>query len=266
MYKVIFTDMDGTLLNKQSQISEATAQAIKEAKAKGVHFLPCTGRVPYDLQKLIDGTVLKMDNYISCNGAVVVCDNKVIHKVTVKTEYVKKICDFVIKEGMFIRFYTEDTIYGFDCCKIPDDYWGTMPKMLSYDDGMAMIDKSNILKMTIVDNYPEKLKNIEMKLREFTNNEVHFTYTNARFLEIVTKGENKGKGVKIFCDALGVSTERAIGIGDNENDIALLEACGLPCSVSNGTEAVKKVCKYISPYSNDEDGVKDIIDRFVLSN
>ncbi|MFK5113077.1 HAD-IIB family hydrolase, partial [Klebsiella pneumoniae subsp. pneumoniae] len=84
------------------------------------------------------------------------------------------------------------------------------------------------------------------------------------FLEILDKRVNKGTGVKSLADALGIKPEEIMAIGDQENDIAMIEFAGVGVAMDNAIPAVKEAANFITK-SNLEDGVAFAIEKYVLA-
>ena len=84
------------------------------------------------------------------------------------------------------------------------------------------------------------------------------------FLEILDKRVNKGTGVKSLADVLGIKAEEVMAIGDQENDIAMIEYAGVGVAMDNAIPAVKEVANFVTK-SNLEDGVAWAIEKYVLS-
>jgi hypothetical protein len=84
-------------------------------------------------------------------------------------------------------------------------------------------------------------------------------------IEIVNKGVSKGRALKILGGYLGIEREEMIAIGDSENDIEMIKFAGLGVAVENAIDEVKKVADFITK-SNMEDGVKYVIDKFILQS
>ena len=82
-------------------------------------------------------------------------------------------------------------------------------------------------------------------------------------MEILPSGYSKGKGVRVLIHDLGLDPKNVMAIGDGENDIDMLKLVGVPVAVANAHQSLKDVAKYIVA-SNDEDGVAEAIERFVL--
>ena len=84
------------------------------------------------------------------------------------------------------------------------------------------------------------------------------------FLEILDKRVTKGTGVKSLADALGIQPEEVMAIGDQENDIAMIEYAGVGVAMDNAIPAVKEAANFITK-SNLEDGVAYAIEKYVLN-
>jgi hypothetical protein len=82
------------------------------------------------------------------------------------------------------------------------------------------------------------------------------------YLEVRAKGTSKGKGLKMLASCLGVKKEDVFVIGDYLNDISMREFCGFFAAPSNALPEVKKVADYVSPFSNDESAVAEILSKF----
>ena len=83
-------------------------------------------------------------------------------------------------------------------------------------------------------------------------------------LEIGGATTSKADAIKVLCGGFGVSLENVMACGDSPNDLAMLTAAGFPVAVGNAKDELKAVAKYIAP-TNDEDGVAEAIEKFVLS-
>ena len=84
------------------------------------------------------------------------------------------------------------------------------------------------------------------------------------FLEILDKRVNKGTGVKSLADALGIKPDEIMALGDQENDIAMIEFAGMGVAMDNAIPSVKEVANFVTK-SNLEDGVAYAIEKFVLN-
>nr|WP_264175108.1 HAD-IIB family hydrolase [Clostridium tagluense] len=82
-------------------------------------------------------------------------------------------------------------------------------------------------------------------------------------LEVMDKDCNKGYGVKVLGDMLGIKKEEIICIGDEANDIEMITYAGLGIAMGNAIEELKDVAEYVT-LDNDNDGVAKAIEKFIL--
>ncbi len=106
----------------------------------------------------------------------------------------------------------------------------------------------------------------DYRFLEQLSREVGYTVLKSApyFLEILDKRVNKGTGVKSLADALGIKPEEIMAIGDQENDIAMIEFAGVGVAMDNAIPAVKEAANFITK-SNLEDGVAFAIEKYVLA-
>ena len=90
------------------------------------------------------------------------------------------------------------------------------------------------------------------------------SYSSNRYLEFNARGVNKGAGLMRLADMLGVPREQTIAIGDNYNDLSMVEAAGLGVLMANAPEELKPRADYVTHDDNDAGGVAEVIEKFVL--
>jgi len=84
------------------------------------------------------------------------------------------------------------------------------------------------------------------------------------FLEILNKNSNKGNGVAMLADYLGIASTEVICVGDAGNDIHMLEYAGLSVAMGNAFDDIKAIADYVT-HSNEDDGVAHVIEKFILA-
>ena len=136
-------------------------------------------------------------------------------------------------------------------------------KEASFDEVESIIRGKGLVKIVLVLNKEEHYHAEDLKK---LNLNAEILFSSDTLLEINHAGDSKGYGIKKICELTDVNIEDTIGIGDNHNDISMLETVGLPCCPANAVDEVKRICKYISPYTNNESAVADIIEKFVSNN
>ncbi|PJG58783.1 sugar-phosphatase [Aeromonas cavernicola] len=268
MYKLIALDMDGTLLDHQGQISPRTHAAIRAARAKGVTVVLASGRPLEGMTRyLAELDLISRDDYVICyNGALVqqVADQRIIRSqlltgadasalARLADELVVNVHGFSVTQGLIsprISPYTEheSRLIG-------------MPIKLV--DFATLAADEQILKVMMIDE-PSTLSRAISLLPA----ELYQRYTVVQsapfFLEFMNKQSNKGTGVAALAEHLGICAAQVIAVGDAGNDRHMIEYAGLGVAMGNATDEIKALAQHITA-RNDEDGVAQVIEQFVLN-
>ena len=268
-YKLIAIDMDGTLLNSNNKVSERTRRAILKAGEKGVYVILATGRILSSAIKYSYKMNLKTP-IISSNGAIVIDENeniiyeKSIHKSTV--EDITKLAD---ENNLYYHFYTKDSFYSNQYVKDIIEFYNPRNtkqedkiKFNLYKDIKEIVDRNiEVYKFIFIDNDTKKLYKLREELKSVKNINTCSSWSNN--VEVMQKGVSKGNSLKYLCERLDISREDVIAIGDNENDLSMIDFAGLGVSMGNGGEKVKSIADVITS-TNDDDGVAKIIEKYIL--
>jgi Cof subfamily protein (haloacid dehalogenase superfamily) len=277
-YKMLVTDMDCTLLNKEKKVSDRNREAVRKAIEKGVHMVLATGRI-YTSARVYARLLGVSTPIIASNGAIIreaAYNNpedteKTIFKDTLRVDTVNEMIKLSRKYGVFCHFFTEDTIYAEKLVNVSLRYteWN---KFLGSDDQVKIriVDdiekalegnKPDILKAVVVDGDSEKLQLLRNDIEG--TGIVSVSQSMKDNIEVMNKGVTKGNAVKMLAQMYGIQREEIIAIGDNENDMSMIEYAGLGIAMGNAEESLKSVAKHITG-DYQEDGVAEAIERFIL--
>ena len=271
-YKLICTDMDGTLLNDNKVISEKNKEAIKKACDMGVKVAVCTGRIFTSADFFADLLGVKIP-VIASNGAYIreKDENIVVYKSLLGYEKSIQALKVMKKYGIYPHFYTTDTIFTEKLIYSSIFYTKvneTLPEgkkvkieMVNDWEKVLFENKDYIMKAVGVDEDEEKIKKVKQELRR--NYDLEVVSSHRTNFEIMNKGVSKGSAVGILADFYGIKTEEIITFGDSENDLSMIKHAGLGIVMGNGDEEVKKYADYITD-TNENDGVAKAIEKFVL--
>ncbi|MBZ4663119.1 MAG: sugar-phosphatase [Caloramator sp.] len=266
MYKLIALDMDGTLLNENKEISKSNLEAIQFARRKGIKIVLATGRPTKGIEKYLKELSLIDENEyaVSYNGAIVqeVKSGKIIAQNVMSLDDLKQLYNLSKELNVNIHALTPNS------CITPkinqySELEATMNNIpLEIVDFDAIDKNTTIVKIMFVD--PEEKLN---KVIESLPKELYDKYTIVRsapfFLEFLNNKVNKGFGVRLLAEKLGIKPSEIICIGDAENDIHMIEYAGLGIAMGNAFPEVKKKADYVTK-TNEEDGVAHVIKKFVL--
>ena len=260
-YKLLAVDMDGTLLNDNKEITANTLKAINNLIKNGKVFCLSTGRPYYGVKKycdLIDGNI----PLILYNGAVVRFSKseEVLLNCNLNANQSKTIIDIINKfNGTFI-FWANEKLYVNRINDLTTKYYSISkaePTLIMDSDN---IPHGEITKIIWLDDN-EKLVNYQKTVLKDLN-DVNFFTSQPVFLEFVNKNISKAKALEIIGEYYHLTKGAMIAIGDGENDIPMIEYCGLGVAMDNASPLVKSSADYITS-SNEEDGVLKVINEFM---
>lgn len=270
MYKIIACDLDETLISRDRTISKENIEAVKEATKRGVKFVLATGRgynsVHGTLKEL--GLFEKEDQYvISYNGGAIT-ENK-----EERLMYFQGItfdeAQALYKKGLeydhiCIHVYTTDQVWVRNFYPEEVTYLqNRQPCTEIFSDDIEFLRGQEIVKVIYMNTDYDYLMKIEKEITDLTEN-MDVSYSSNRYMEFNRKGVSKGNGLQRLCDELHVDIKETIAIGDNYNDLSMIQAAGLGIGVNNTYEAMKKDCDFITDNDCDHSAVAEVIHRFIL--
>lgn len=275
--KLVALDLDGTLFDNSSHISERNLTAIRNITDKGIHVVISTGRpfegIPFDQ---IKGTGI---NYaITANGSGIyeISTGKCLYENAMDEELVTPILNFLLTRDIHMDAFIGGKGYTpVQCIETAQKL--TVPSSIKnyiittrtrLDNILQFIHENQlkVQKMTL-NFYPAADGTLidRETVRKFLVSNPSITtvcggYNN---LEFTRADANKGVGLRKLAEILGVNPDATMAIGDTENDLAIIEAAGIGVAMGNATDAVKAKADYVTT-SNTEDGVAAAIEHFIL--
>nr|KAJ9631412.1 hypothetical protein H2204_008139 [Knufia peltigerae] len=266
--ELVAIDMDGTLLDPAHKLTARVKQAIAEARALGVHIVltsgrPVPGLAPF-LQELgIEGD----DDYcIACNGGLV---QRIGPRETV-VEYPLSFDDFVYCEqvareiGVHFQALDAQRMYtpnqDISIYTVADSHLSRMP--LSYRRVADMDPSMSFIKLMMIDE-PDVLDAAIARLPAALTERFAVLKSAPFFLEVFDHRAGKGPSLQKLAEHLGIDRANVMAIGDQENDLTMLQYAGTSVAMGNAIDAVKAVARFETA-TNSEDGVARAIERFVL--
>lgn len=266
--KLIATDIDDTLLNSKRQLTAHTVEVLKQAHARGVKVVLCTGRPLQAVQPLLDQLGLSgPDEYaITFNGAVTVrLDGTVLSSFGLGKADFEQLDAFaaanhvqynlrdaagrVITPNDQISFYAVRQAYDSRVgitrqspAQVPADY--------RYIKGMLTAPKA-------------VLDVIEPAARQVLSR-YYVVRSTPFFLEVMNARANKGSGLQALAAQLGLGPEEVMACGDEANDLPMLKWAGCSIGMANGIAAVREAATHVT-LDNDHDGVAAAVAQYVLA-
>ncbi|MCU9814677.1 Cof-type HAD-IIB family hydrolase [Paraclostridium sp. AKS73] len=254
-YKLIVTDMDGTLLNGEHEISRKNKEALKFAADKGVNVAIATGRIYESTIKYARELGIKTP-IICCNGALIKESNgNIIYESQIENYICNNIIDVLEKNNIYYQCFTDDTIFTTYINEWLRKYQMQEDlniKIIETENIKEQILGKNILKFLIIESNLELLSKVECELK--TIEDIELTKSFFDNIEIMKKGVNKGSAVESLGKYLDIDKSEIITFGDNHNDLSMIKYAGMGVAMGNAEDIVKKNANFIT-CKNTEDGV-----------
>lgn len=265
-YKMVFSDMDGTLLWKGVRISVENSAAIRKAVDKGVDFVICTGRGVFGVEEHLRALGLNgRKGFVICQNGAAVYDLRDMHAV-VKEGFspalIQPIAAYARTLGIE-PFYYDDR--SFLCERVTDLVRGycrvmhTEPHILR-----EPTDYDGTFTKCLLSGPRAQLEQIKAVAEEQLGAEMNLFYSGETYLEFVKKGVSKGTALEAAAKEAGVALRDVIAIGDSDNDLPMIRTAGLGVAMKNGEPHVLAAADYITERTCEENGVAEVLEKFVL--
>lgn len=266
-YKMIFTDLDDTLLNDEKKVSQKDKDAIIKAQQAGVKFILASGRPTFAMRDLANE--LELEKYggylLSFNGSIITdCKTgKNIYEAALSKEDLHLMYDFSKKHNTHILTYHKDDIIS----ETESQYIDVEVELTKMNHKLVKSFKDEVtypaVKCMLLEE-PSYLKEVEKKLKEEHGDNYTIAISKPFFLEVVRLGIDKGIALEKLAEFLGIDICDTIAVGDSYNDLPMLKSAGLSVAVENANDDIKKVCKFITK-SNNDGGMAYLIDKMIFN-
>ena len=266
-YKLIISDYDGTLSNKNVP-SEEVVKAIQEYQKAGGKFALCTGRAVCSTSKFLGVNGFNPDAVSFYQGSVVHVGGKPVLLGGIDKETAYNIISAVNEKwDKIFAVYIDEILYTMSENEIAQRYLHFYREnggqAVTVSDILDLIKnaKGNLAKLVILKDPNDDATEVFEFIRENFGDKIYVNSGASFIIEIVSKNYSKEESAKLIAKELGVSEGETITIGDSSNDMSLLKF-GFPMAVESGSEELKKIAKFIAP-PIEELPVKYVIEKIL---
>lgn len=265
--KLIVSDFDGTLASSKNEVSQENIQAINRYISNGGIFAVCTGRILPSIMPVVKNMGLK-GLIVACQGSAIadIESGKILRNVTLTGEQSARICAELEKLGTNVQAYPEGGFYSdlpadSEPLQLYESITGITAKHadMPLSRYIALNDMPCQKISTLV--APEDQAELFEKLTNIFNGEFEVTCSAKVLIEICPVGENKGTALNYLAEHYGVEKELTCAVGDNLNDLSMIQAAGYGVAVGNASQALKDAARFVT-VTNDENAVAKVINDF----
>lgn len=259
-FKVLCSDLDGTLLSTKSDVSDFTISEFSRIKDK-TRIILVSARMPKSMTYLQERLNIQNQPIICYNGALILDNLTEVFSSTIDISQLDNIRDLALKHSIKLGLYHKDEWY------VEEDS-ERVQKEINYTNALPVFQETNrtILewkkreigahKVMLMGN-KDTTDSIFSLLQRSLGTELHFYRSNDTLIEVAPKSVSKLSGIKLLLKK-EEALEDVIAFGDNYNDLEMLRNTGYGVAVENAREEVKKAAKHIT-LKNTEHGVAHFI-------
>lgn len=268
--KVVFLDVDGTMVDSNGKIPESAKKAVRQAKKNGHKMVVCTGRSRFQIyDELLN---LGFSGIVGGAGVFVIADGKEIYHAYIEEAERKSSFDYLEQHGFYFCYQADDgVVLNQRSCD----------GMISIYRGMGMDEKRlnrliGNMHLTAEPWRNEKNEKIIYYHAPFPVEKVHedlLPYFDAVAIslegadefagEIGINGINKSTGMERYLKHAGIGREDCIAIGDGPNDLQMMQYAGIGVAMGNAKEDVKRLADMVTSHIN-ENGIYEAFQKLGL--
>ncbi len=268
--KLLFTDLDGTLLNNKSQVSPGTKAFLDEFLHAGNKLILSSGRPLLSVLEVKEKAGLTQSGiFLTCSNGTQIydCDrSRSILEKRLPLSYISYLQDQAMQFHLHIQTYRSDAIVS-PAEDAEVTYYRQkihLPLVVSPVLRDALTEGPFKMLAISLDD-PEKLESFRQSISAWSENRIRTIYSNHMYLELFDWDAGKGNAVRFLCDYFHVPLSDAYAAGDADNDISMITAAGTGIAMQNATDRVKQQADVITDLDNEHDGLADTMRRLLLN-
>lgn len=240
----VFFDLDGTLLNQNSEVDPTVAEAVKQLRINGYMPVIATGRTDMELQTILEQTGI--NSVISMNGQHIQFDGKEIASQIISTSICERMLKMTKEKGHELAFYTSEAIRVTNVTPQVVDCYQYIHRAAPPVDAQ-FYQKQAINMLLVISRDGDADYHAAFPELTFFRNGPHS-------IDSITKGGSKGQAVRTLQAALELMDVPTYAFGDGLNDVDLFHNCDYGIAMGNARDVLKKAASYITA-ANDDGGI-----------
>ncbi|MFH4966174.1 Cof-type HAD-IIB family hydrolase [Gaetbulibacter sp. M235] len=257
--KLVITDMDGTLLNSNHEVSSLFFELFKQIKKHNIRFVAASGRPYYSIIDKL--STIKDDIIIVAeNGGIVAEKETILLKIPINKNNLYKIEKLIITNSHIHPIYCTKSKAYFKSAsnghiKLLSEYYPNFVVINSIEE-----IKEDIIKIALY-HHEDSEKYIFPLFNELVS-EYKIIVSGKHWVDISDDSANKGNALKLLQNYYNITEDETIAFGDYNNDIEMLKLASFSFAMENAVQHVKDIASYKTK-SNDDNGVEYILEKII---
>ena len=265
--KYLILDVDGTLTNSKKEITDKTYHALIDIQKKGHKIVIASGRPTPGIKWIVDKLELReYGGYALCFNGAKVIDFKtgdIIYQNVFPRECIAPLYEYALAHDMGMITYEGDTvIHGTRADEYMRFEAGLNFMELKYVEDFANYVTFDVNKCLFTAG-PSKAPALEKEMAEMYKEKLSIYRSEEFFIEAMPLGVDKAASLDRLFTAIGADVNDTVAVGDGFNDMSMIRYAKVGVCMKNGQQAVKDAADYITEKTNDEDGIVEVIERFI---
>jgi Cof subfamily protein (haloacid dehalogenase superfamily) len=263
--ELLALDVDGTLIDESLRIPDRIREAILQVHQRDVRVTLATGRMlesttPFARELEIEAPL------ICYQGGLIQAPNagKPLYRATMDPDIVRDALVWRAQQGWHAVLYADDALFISEW-RYPESFYRDLlgENLYKVDDLVSVVEHREPVKFLFIADAPEA-DQIEAAMRQRFGTQIEVVRSHANFIEGNPLGVSKGDALRRLADRLDVPQAQVMAIGDQGNDVPMLEWAGVGVAMGNASPEAKTVADWVAP-SFSEHGAAVAIERFILN-
>lgn len=254
MIRLIVTDLDGTFLDKNREISDEAVEMVRTLQRRGVDFTFITGRPWQGARRFAQRAGIRLPT-ITCNGAVINDGDRIVWSAPMPLAPLRELMEEAAARGLTV-LYSKD---GGEAT-LSETQW---TRSRNYPVAVPDWDSQRADKVNLISGDRQTEFRGLTPLMDALRDQCELVRYEDAGCEIAGKGVNKAGALRRYAALRGVALQDVLAVGDNENDLQMLRLAGVGAAVANATDSAKSAAAYVCRASRTE-GVLEAVRTFCL--
>lgn len=261
---LVLSDVDGTLVTTEKQLTEATALAVRRLAEHGIPFTVTSSRPPFGLRMLVERLLLELPLGAFNGGCLVAPDLSIVSRHRIPVAAAARGIEVLHSFGVGIWLFSPERWWLSD----PNgDYVERERRTVAAEPTVAPDFEphlADLCKIVGVSRDFDRLAECEIAVKKALGASASASRSQRYYLDITPPGVDKGTVLDALAERLGIAAGEIVTIGDMDNDVSMFRKSGFSIAVGNASDAAKAAASVVCSKTNDSDAFAEAVERFIL--